>query len=98
MAKTATGIEVEPIDRLEEKVKRLVSVLDGLRSEQARAKDDNQRLTRELESTRTRLADAEMRLADQERKSGEVTALKEERELVKQRVADMLAQLDALNL
>jgi regulator of replication initiation timing len=97
MAKTAS-VDVEPIDRLEEKVKRLVGVLDALRSEQARARDENQRLNRELESARARISDAETRLNDQERRSAETSALKEERELVRQRVADMLAQLDALNL
>ena len=106
MAKTAgVSVEVEPIDRLEEKVKRLVGVLDALRTEQARAKEEHQRakdeiqrLTRELDSTRTRLNDAETKLVDQERRAGETSALKEERELVRQRVADMLAQLEALNL
>jgi FtsZ-binding cell division protein ZapB len=104
MAKTA-GVEIEPIDRLEEKVKKLVGVLDTLRAEQSRAKDENHRLARELEAARARIADADARLADHDRRSAETTALrseatvlKEEREIVRQRVADMLAQLDALNL
>ena len=37
MAKTATrGIELEPIDRLEEKLKRLVSMVERMQGEQVR--------------------------------------------------------------
>ena len=45
MVKTATrSVELEPIDRLEEKVKRLVGMVDRMRDEQARAAEENQRL------------------------------------------------------
>ena len=49
--KTATrsGVELEPIDRLEDKVRRLVGLVERMKSEQARAAEENQRLTRELE-------------------------------------------------
>jgi regulator of replication initiation timing len=51
MAKVATrGLELEPIDRLEEKLKLLVAMVDRLKAEQARAVEDNQRLARELEA------------------------------------------------
>jgi hypothetical protein len=98
MAKTMSGVEVEPIDRLEEKVRRLVGVLDRLRTETARATEEKDRLQRDLDTARTRLSEAESRLADQDKRSAEVTSLIEEREIVRQRVADMLAQLEALNL
>ncbi len=92
MAKTATrGVEFEPIDRLEEKVKLLVEMIDRLKSDQARAHDESQRLTRELESARARLAASEAL-------STEVAALKEERDVIRNRVGEMLDQLDALNL
>ena len=45
MAKTATSsIELEPIDRLEEKVKRLIGIVERMKSDQARAAEENQRL------------------------------------------------------
>jgi regulator of replication initiation timing len=92
MAKTATrGIELEPIDRLEEKVKRLVEMVDRMRAEQARAADENQRLSRELDAMRGRLAASES-------VSSELSALKEERDVIRARVGDMLDQLEALNL
>lgn len=91
MAKTSRTIDLEPIDRLEEKVRIMVGVLDRLRAEKAQAADENQRLTRELEAARARLAETEGVAA-------ETLALREERDLIRTRVTDMLAQLDALNL
>jgi regulator of replication initiation timing len=92
MAKTAThSIELEPIDRLEEKVKRLVSLVDRMKSEQARQTEENQRLTRELEGLHARLASSETIAA-------ELSALRDERDLIRSRVGDMLEQLEALNL
>ena len=92
MAKTAThSVELEPIDRLEEKVKRLVGLVDRMKSEQARQADENQRLTRELEALRARLASSETLAA-------ELSALRDERDLIRSRVGDMLEQLEALNL
>ena len=92
MAKTATrGIELEPIDRLEEKLKRLVGMVERMQAEQARAAEENQRLTRELEAMRGRLAASESI-------STELSALKEERDVIRARVGEMLDQLEALNL
>jgi regulator of replication initiation timing len=92
MAKTATrGIEIEPIDRLEEKVKRLVGLVERMRGEQARAAEENQRLARELEAMRGRLAASESI-------HSELSALKEERDVIRARVGEMLDQLEALNL
>ena len=92
MAKTATrSVELEPIDRLGEKLKRLVGMVDRMRTEQARAAEENQRLSRELESMSGRLAASETL-------SFEVSMLKEERDVIRTRVGEMLDQLDALNL
>ena len=92
MAKTATrSVDLEPIDRLEEKLKLLVGMVERMKTEQARAAEENQRLTRELESTRARLATAEG-LAT------ELSTLKEERDVIRTRVTDMLEQLEALSL
>ena len=92
MAKVAVrGVDLEPIDRLEEKLKLLVGVIDRLRAEQVRAADETSRLTRELDTLRARLADAE-------NTSGELTALREERDLIRSRVGEMLTQIESLNL
>jgi regulator of replication initiation timing len=82
---------LEPIDRLEEKVKLLVGMVDRLRAETARAAEENARLQRELESARTRLGDAETA-------TSEMLALREERELIRSRVDEMLQQIETLNL
>ncbi len=89
--KTATPAAVEPIDRLEEKVKMLVSVIGRLRGEQARAVEDNARLQREVETLQARLNDAEAA-------STELTQMRGERDQIRSRVSEMLQQLDALNL
>ena len=92
MAKTATrSIELEPIDRLEEKLKRLVGMVERMQGEQARAAEENQRLGRELEAMRGRLA-------ANDSVSNELSALKEERDVIRARVGEMLDQLEALNL
>ena len=92
MAKTMTrGLDLEPIDRLEEKVKLLVDMVDRMKAEQARAAEENQRLARELEAMRTRVAAGEQM-------ASELTALRGERDAIRTRVTDMLDQLEALNL
>jgi regulator of replication initiation timing len=92
VAKVATrSVELESIDRLEEKVKLLVGVVERLRANETRAQEENGRLARELEAARARVAAAEG-------SSAEITALREERELIKSRVDDMLQQIEALNL
>ena len=85
------GLDLEPIDRLEDKLKKLVNLIDRLRADNARASQENDRLTRELEAMRSRIADIEG--AD-----SELSALREERELVRSRVTEMLQQLEGLNL
>jgi regulator of replication initiation timing len=94
MSRTAAAtrpVDLEPIDRLEEKVKMLVAMIGRLKAEQARAAEDNARLARELEGVRARMADSEAGLA-------EVAALRMERETIRGRVSDMLEQLEGLSL
>jgi regulator of replication initiation timing len=83
--------DLEPIDRLGEKITLLVAALDQLRADQSRVVEDNQRLTRELEATRAKLAEVETAMT-------EAVTLKEEREQIRHRVAEMLEQIEALNL
>jgi regulator of replication initiation timing len=90
-AVAARAVDLEPIDRLEEKVKQLVGLIDRLRGDNAKASEENARLTRELESARARLSDAETA-------SGEVLTLREERELIRTRVEEMLQHIEGLNL
>lgn len=94
MAKAAVAtreVDLEPIDRLEEKVRMLVGMIDRLRDDNLRAGEDNQRLSRELEAMRGRLAEAEG-------SSVELTTLREERDLIRTRVNEMLEQIDGLKL
>ena len=92
MAKVATrGVELEPIDRLEEKLRLLVSMVDRMKAEQARAAEENQHLSRELDAMRARLATSDSLVS-------ELSTLKEERDVIRTRVTEMLEQLEALNL
>jgi len=89
--KTATPSAVEPIDRLEEKIKMLISVIGRLRGEQARVVEDNARLQREVETLQARATDADAA-------ASELTDMRGERDQIRKRVSEMLQQLDALNL
>lgn len=94
MAKTAVAtpaLDIDAIDRLEQKLKQLVTVLDRTRADNARANEENARLRAELDASRTRIADAEGA-------SAELTAMRGEREQIRGRVEDMLRQIEALNL
>jgi regulator of replication initiation timing len=92
MSRTASrSVELEPIDRLEEKVKALISMIGRLKADQARVHEENMRLSRELEAARAVIAESEAGLA-------EVSALRSERETIRGRVSDMLEQLEALSL
>ena len=84
-------VDLESIDRLEEKVKLLVGLVERLRASEGRLSDENARLVRELDTTLARLTSAEG-------SGAEITALREEREIIKSRVEDMLAQIESLNL
>jgi len=92
MAKTATrSAEADSLDRLEDKIKRLVVMVERMKSEQARTAEDNQRLKAEIEALKSRAATGDSL-------SSEIAALKDERDVIRTRVSDMLHQLEALNL
>lgn len=91
MARTGTSVELQPIDRLEEKIRQLVNMVDTLREERAKAVDHAARLERELDAARTQLEEATSM-------SAEASTLREERELIRNRVVQMIAQIDKLNL
>lgn len=92
MAKTAgPAIQLEAIDRLEEKLKLLVGMVERLKSDQAKAAAENDRLSREIERLNGQLA-------SHDTLSNELTSLREERDIIRTRVGEMLDQLESLNL
>ena len=91
MARSSAALELQPIDRLEEKVRQLVSMIDTLRAERAKAADETARLQQEVASLRARLSDSASA-------SAEVSVLREERDLIRSRVSQMLATIDKLDL
>lgn len=90
MAKTM-GVGVEPLDRLEEKIKLLVSTIARLKGEHTRLSDENGRLQREIATLTERVGAAEQT-------GSEIAALREERDLIRSRVGEILAELDTLKL
>lgn len=91
MVRTGAAVDVQPIDRLEDKIRQLVTMVDTLRAERAKAVDEAARLSRELEAARTRLGESAS-------VSAEVATLREERDLIRTRVTQMIAHIDRLNL
>ena len=91
MAKTAQSVELDAIERLEEKVRKLVTLVEEMRGERARLVAENRSLGEEVGGLRKKLVDGEGAAA-------EVVTLREERDQVRTRVKDMLAQIDALEL
>jgi regulator of replication initiation timing len=85
------SVDLESIDRLEEKIKLLVGLVERLRANEGRLSEENGRLVRELDAALTRLTESEG-------SNAEITALREEREVIKSRVNDMLAQIEALHI
>jgi regulator of replication initiation timing len=90
-AGAAAGVEIDAIARLEDKVRKLVSVVEQARTEQARLIAENKALGDEVSGLRKKLVDSEGTIA-------ELGALRDEREQVRSRVADMLAQIEALGM
>ncbi len=88
---SAHATDVEPIERLGEKVKGLIGLLDRTRGELAQTIEDNRRLNQEVERLRAQLADAEQTGED-------LSELQAERAEIRTRVSEMLEQLDALQV
>ncbi len=91
MARATVQADIEALDRLEQKVRTLVGTIGSLQAEQARLSEENRRLEGEIDSLRTRLQEAE-------NASGELEALRQERDEVRSRVAGMLEALEGLDL
>lgn len=87
----ARTVDLEPIDRLEEKITLLVSMVGRLRDEQARASEENARLSQEIDVLRAQLADADGA-------ASELTTLRDERDVIRTRVSEMLQQIEQLSV
>lgn len=92
MAKTpVASLELESLERIETKIRSLVALVDQLRAQHAEAVAENRQLAARLEQ-------AEAHVAEADQASGEVLQLRDERDQVRARVAEILDQLDAIPL
>jgi FtsZ-binding cell division protein ZapB len=90
MAKTQV-IGLEPLERLEQKVRLLVGLVETLKGDQARLTEDNRQLRAQVDDMKGRMAEAESA-------GSELASLREERDAVRTRVAEILEQLDGVEL
>jgi len=90
MAKTQ-GLGLEPLERLEQKVRLLVGLVETLKGDQARLTEENRQLRANVDELNGRLVEAESA-------GSELTSLREERDAVRTRVAEILEHLDGLEL
>jgi regulator of replication initiation timing len=86
-----TPEDLEALDRLEQKVRLLVTEMGRLRAEHAKQAEENLRLSSELDAARAKLSDAESAAA-------EMAVLRHERDQVRSRVAGILEHLDGLDI
>ena len=90
-AATATAADLAVVERLDEKIRQLITLVEKSRAEATKLRTDNDRLGKEVDALQAQLSDAAG-------VSTELQAMREERDQVRTRVADMLAQLDALQM
>jgi hypothetical protein len=86
-----TAEDLEALDRLEQKVRLLVTEMGRLRAEHAKAAEENRRLAGDLDSALAKLSDADGVTA-------EMAALRQERDQVRSRVAGILEHLEGLEI
>ena len=84
-------VDVESIERLAEKVRDLIGVLERTRGELAQTIEDNRRLSREVEGLKTQLLSAESTSAD-------MASLMDEREQIRTRVTAILEQIEEISV
>jgi regulator of replication initiation timing len=84
-------IDVESIERLAEKVRDLIGVLERTRSELSQTVEDNLRVSREVDDLKTQLSSAKSTSSD-------MAHLMDEREQIRTRVTAMLEQLEGINV
>jgi len=91
MSNAVPAVDLGIVERLDEKIRQLIALVEKTRAEATRLRGENERLTRDVESLQAQLTDAAG-------VATELQAMREERDQVRARVADMLTQLDALQL
>ena len=88
---TATAADLAVVERLDEKIRQLITLVEKSRAEATKLRADNDRLGKEVDALQAQVSDAAG-------VSDELQAMRQERDQVRTRVADMLAQLDALQM
>ena len=91
MVKTTQTVDLEQLERLADKVKALVGILERTRAELSQTIQDNQRLQQEVESLREELSTAA-------NAGEEMTTLQAEREQIRSRVHEILEQLESISV
>lgn len=91
MSNTMPAVDLGVVDRLDEKIRLLITAVERGRAEAQRLRTDNDRLVREVDTLKAQLASAEG-------VSAELSTMRDERDQVRTRVAAMLDQLEALQL
>jgi regulator of replication initiation timing len=84
-------VDVESIERLADKVRDLIGVLERTRGELSQTIEDNLRLSREVKDLKTQLSSADSTSAD-------MANLMDEREQIRTRVTAMLEQLEEISV
>ena len=83
-------VDIESIDRLANKVKELIEVLERTKNELSEQVEDNARLTKAIE-------DLQSQISASKGEHVEVTNLLDEREQIRNRVTTILEQLEQIN-
>jgi FtsZ-binding cell division protein ZapB len=91
MSTTATAADLGVVERLDDKIRQLITLVEKSRTEATKLRAENERLGKDIDALQAQLINAEGVAV-------ELTALREERDQVRTRVAGMLAQLDALQM
>ena len=92
MVKTEAPLELKPIEQLAERVQSLIEVLGTTREELKLALDDNTRLSGEVQELQARLQAAE------EQQETQTRDLQSERDEIRERISQMLEQIEELSL
>ncbi len=91
MSNAVPAVDLGVVERLDEKIRQLITLVERSRAEAAKLRADNERLNKDVDALQAQLVDAEG-------VASELQSMREERDQVRARVADMLAQLDALQM
>jgi FtsZ-binding cell division protein ZapB len=91
MSNAVSAVDLGVVERLDDKIRQLITLVERSRTEAQKLRADNDRLGKEVDALQAQLVDAEG-------VATELNAMREERDLVRARVADMLTQLDALQM